>query len=230
MALGAQRLYRARRSRETTTPSPPEPVPASLGSPESNFRPRIQALSDLVFGLALSLGALILVNLPLGNPYQFYVSLLLFGFSFLIIITVWYRYASIMVTLPLDTMRLVILNLVLLFTVAIEPYLLYVLAYHIPEPVGESASVLYAIDLAGMNAILGGFLHALARERRPLVPPQELRKMRIRRNFTLVSAVIFLITALPVFWTWMWIPGIPSRVLLWLLILPAVGAIRFLNR
>ena len=184
----------------------------------------------MVFGLALSLGALLLVNLPLGTPNELYFGLAMFGFSFLILVTVWYRYASIMGTLPMETRGIVVLNLVLLFVVAIEPYLLYVLALHATSAVGEPASVLYALDLAAMNTILGGFMHVLSREEKRLVSPASRRKMRVNRNFAFASGIVFLVTALPVFWTWIWIPGVPSRVLIWLLTLPAAWIVRLLNR
>lgn len=183
----------------------------------------------MVFGLALSLGALVLINRPVTYASDLYGGLLVFGFSFMILMTVWYSYSTIMAVLPVETRSLVIANLVLLFVVALEPYLLYVFAYG-PIDVGEPASVLYAIDLAVMNAVLGGFLHILSREEGRLVSAPSLRKMRIRRDFTLAMSAVFLLSALPVFWSWAWWPGAPSRVILWMLTLPAGWIVRIWNR
>ncbi len=180
----------------------------------------------MVFGLALSLGALLLINATPADPGALYYGLLMFAFSFVILVTVWYRYATIMASLPIETRGLLVLNLVLLFVVAVEPYLLYVTAYHGGESVGEPASVLFAIDVAAMNGILAAFMHVLAREERRPIPPSLQREMRITRNFALVLAVFFLVTALPVFWSWMWLPGVPSRVVLWTLTLPAGWVLR----
>jgi uncharacterized membrane protein len=90
-------------------------------------RPRIQGLSDLIFGLALSIGAVQFIgNLP-QDPSTLWHDLLYFGFSFLILISVWNRYTSTTSVMPIETPVLVRLNMLLLFTVAIEPFLLDVL-------------------------------------------------------------------------------------------------------
>ncbi len=194
--------------------------------PAKGPRPHIQTLSDMVFGLALSLGALVLVNQPLRQPTDLYYGLGMFAFSFLLLVTVWYSYSIVMSVLPMETRNLLFLNLVLLFVVAVEPYLLYVLAYHAAEPVGEPASVLYALDLAGMTAILGGFTHVLAREDRPLVPVALFQKMRARRNVDFAISGLFLVSILPFFWTWMWLPSFPGRIGLWLISFPVRWATR----
>ena len=175
----------------------------------------------MVFGLALSLGALVLISQPPQTPDQLYAGLGLFAFSFIILLTVWYNYSTVMGVLPVETRGLLFMNLVLLFVVAIEPYLLYVVAFHTPDAVGESASVLYALDLAAMNAILGGFLHVLSREDKALVPASMLRRMRSIRDVNLGFAAVFLVSILPVFWTWIGPFGMPTRILLWILTLPA---------
>ncbi len=184
----------------------------------------------MVFGLALSLGAFILISQPPQNPDQLNSGLLLFAFSFLILVTVWYNYSTIMAVLPIETRGLVLLNLILLFVVAIEPYLLNVVASSPYGAVAEAASVLYAIDLAGMNALLGGFFQVLTREEKPFLAAPAIRRMRISRNFMFGSAVFFAFTALPGFWTWTWFPGMPSRVVLWILTLPAGWVMRLLRK
>ncbi len=181
----------------------------------------MQTLSDMVFGLALSLGALVLISQPPADPGRLYYGLFIFGFSFVILVTVWYNYASIMAVLPLETLGLVLLNLALLFVVALEPYLLTQVALPANVAVQEPASVLYAFDLAAMNATMAGLTHVLSREERHLVPPKLMHRMRTTRNFTLATAVLFAVSALPVFWTWMVIPNVlPLRILLWTLTLP----------
>ncbi len=218
-------VYRAPPAPGSTQAPPVTSAPPSTAPPPEWPRPRVQTLSDLVFGLALSLGALELISQPPAEPGELYYGLVMFAFSFVILVTVWYSHATVMASLPMETRGLLALDLVLLFAVAIEPYLLYVVAFHGGGGVGEPASVLYAVDLAGMNAILAAFYHVLAREERPLVPPALQRKMRLIRDFTLGLAVFFLVTALPIFWSWTVLWGIPSRVVLWTLTLP-VGWVR----
>ncbi len=184
----------------------------------------------MVFGLALSLGALVLISVPPQTPQGLYAGLGMFGFSFLILVTVWYNYSRVMSVLPVETRGLIVANLLLLFVVAIEPYLLFVVAFPANGTVGEAASVIYAIDLAAMNTILGAFAHVLSREDKGLLPAADLRRMRSIRNVDFGFAAVFLVSALPVFWTWTWLPRIPVRILLWLLTFPVGWTVRLLRR
>ncbi len=190
----------------------------------------MQTLSDLVFGLALSLGAFVLIYQPPTTPAQLYGGILLFGFGFLILMTVWNNYSSIMSVLPMETRGLLIFNLVLLFVVVLEPYLLNIISVDASSGVAEAASVLYAFDIAAMNGILAAFLHVLAREESGLVTPSATRRMRVLRDYNLGSALFFAFTTLPVFWQWDVLPNFPSRIILWILTLPGGWAVRVLSR
>lgn len=70
---------------------------------ESAPKSRIQTLSDLIFGLALSISALTLIGRQPATTQQLLTSLGLYGFSFLILISVWRLYSSITSILPLET-------------------------------------------------------------------------------------------------------------------------------
>jgi uncharacterized membrane protein len=182
-------------------------------------RPRIHALSDLVFGLALSLGTFPLLAAQPKDAATLTFGLFWFGFGFLILVNVWYRYSWVMSVLPADTSGILSLNLLLLFLVALEPYLLsqFVL---IPsfQGISETASVYYALDLAGMNLILATLMRELVRGGKLLVPRDLVRHTRFVMAFQFALAGLFLVTALPVFWTWHFIDEVPSRVVLWILI------------
>jgi len=88
---------------------------------------RLESLSDLVFGLALSIGSLSLIlNIP-TTAGGLSVDVEVFAFSFLIIVGVWLNYSRIVSVLPVETGGIMSLNLALLFCVAIEPFLFYLL-------------------------------------------------------------------------------------------------------
>ena len=78
-------------------------------------RARIESLADLIFGLALSVGAISLVSNPPMDVQAIYNDLATFGFSFLILITMWLRYTRIMSVFPIETRRVNNLNILLLF-------------------------------------------------------------------------------------------------------------------
>jgi hypothetical protein len=86
-------------------------------------RPRIESLTDLVFGLALSIGAISLISNRPADAGELYRAIAGFGFSFLILIQIWFRFTEIMSVLPVETAGTRVLNTLLLFLVALEPYL-----------------------------------------------------------------------------------------------------------
>ncbi|MDA4132872.1 MAG: TMEM175 family protein, partial [Thaumarchaeota archaeon] len=64
-----------------------------------------------------------LVSNPPTDVQAVYNDLATFGFSFLILITMWLRYTRIMSVFPIETRRVNNLNILLLFCVSIEPFL-----------------------------------------------------------------------------------------------------------
>jgi len=167
-------------------------------------KPRIESLSDLIFGLALSIGAISLISRVPVNEFRMLIDIAEFGFSFLILISVWLGYTNIMSVLPLEDRTAILLNILLLFLVSIEPYLFYLnivfdLSAH--ELLLNSASILYALDMTGLMLILALFTHQLAREEKGLLPKESLAKYKRVRNTIFIAAALFAITILPVFWT-----------------------------
>src|SRR5271163_1060439 len=116
-------------------------------------RPRIESLADLIFGLALSVGAISLVSSPPTNVQAVFTDLETFGFSFLLLITMWLRYTRIMSVFPLDSRYVINLNIALLFCVSVEPFLFNIVRntpQTVTDPVAYAnvTSTLYALDLA----------------------------------------------------------------------------------
>lgn len=167
-------------------------------------RPRIESLSDIIFGLALAISSIPLISRIPARPFGILIDIAEFGFSFLILISVWLGYTNIMSVLPLEDSTIVFLNIVLLFFVSIEPYLFYLnitfdLLAH--EQFLNYASVLYALDMTGLMLILALFTHELAKEEKGLVPKDSLARYKVARNRLFISAALFAVTVLPLFWT-----------------------------
>lgn len=200
-------------------------------SPSQIPRARVQTLSDLVFGLALSIGALALINQQPHDLAQLSFSLFAFAFSFLILVNVWYRYSTIMSILPVETAGLIVLNLLMLFLVSVEPYLLNLLVFQtsLYSAVGEYVSIFYGLDIAGLNLVVGWFVHALANEEKRLVPRDMLRHYRLVRNFMFTGAAVFVLSLFPFFWVWR-IAGFPVRIIMWVATLPLGWVMRFARK
>lgn len=155
-----------------------------------------------------------------------------FGFSFLILMSVWLGYTNIMSVLPIEDSVTVNLNLLLLFLVSVEPYLFYLnITFDLStrEIFLNYASMLYAMDMAGLMIILALFAHQLAREERGLVPKESLAKFKRVRNMLFISAALFAITLLPLFWAFkLW--NQPIRFYFWLIPLVLSSARRVSDR
>jgi len=201
---------------------------------QSSPKPRIESLSDMIFGLALSIGALSLISKPPGSPAEIRSDIVGFAVSFIILISVWLRYTSIMSVLPLETSATIFLNVVLLFLVSIEPYFFDLINLG-PNPTQyqlaniEYASVLFALDIAGLMAIMAFFTHILTVEEKKLVSLELIQKYRVLRNSFFIAAGLFFISILPQFWTWS-IKGTPFRFYFWLVPIGIFWIRRFLEK
>ena len=167
------------------------------------IRNRIENLSDLVFGLALSIGSIILISKPAQTPTDLVTGVVYFGFSFLLVVWFWSGYTAVMTALPLEVRGTYLLNIMLLFCVAVEPYLFYVQSESQPPFLGFAAAV-YALDVGATLFILAGLDRMLLTEETATglqrLPPERLR--RFRRSVPTLSAAgaAFVASALPVFW------------------------------
>nr|MDO8082102.1 TMEM175 family protein [Candidatus Freyarchaeota archaeon] len=182
-------------------------------------RPRIETLSDLIFGLALSIGALSLVTNPPISISDITVDILSFGFSFLVLISVWILYTAIMSVLPMETRTTTLLNIILLFLVSIEPYvfnLVSLIGHFHSTQIDNFASIVYAFDMGGLMAIMAFFAHALSIEEKGLVSPLQMSRFKDIRNILFISAGLFFISVIPEFWIWT-IEGTPIRFYFWLI-------------
>jgi uncharacterized membrane protein len=192
------------------------------GSRESVPRPRIQTLSDLIFGLALSIGALSLNSTKPTDITGVANSLVGFGFTFMVLALVWVRYSRIMSVLPAESGRIVAPNMLLLFLVSVEPYLFSLMTGSSFVPVlGQLdlgvTTTLYAVDMGSLFLILAYFSHELASEERKLIPKELLRSYKLLRNSTVVTAALFLVSILPVFWSYS-VSHLPVRFIIWIVV------------
>ena len=199
-----------------------EPEPKSFTP-----RPRIQTLSDLVFGLTLTLGAFSIATQKPATPNDVAAAIIEYGFSFLVIVSVWRNYSTIMSVLPTETGLLTDLNVLLLFIVSIEPYLFQQLLIFLDED-WNVVSSFFSVDLGLMFVILAIFSNALASEEKRLVPDRFLLKFKIDRAFQAVTAAVIFLTLLPPFFSPWYITvviggsarGVPLRAMIWILALP----------
>ena len=184
------------------------------------------SLSDLIFGLALSIGSLSLLSRPAVNPSDVVADIFGFGFSFFILISVWLRYTTMVAAWPRERFErgtMMGLKILLLFFVSIEPYLLSLISFG-PAAANQVllafTSQIYALDLTGLNGILGLFAQMLTKKEK-VIKPELIGGYTWLRNTQFLSAGLFALSALPIFWSWM-IEGTPLRFYLWYAILVSI--------
>jgi uncharacterized membrane protein len=198
---------------------------------------RIESLSDLVFGLALSIGSLVLLSKPALGLNDVVINVVEFGFSFLIIVFTWLGYSRTMAVLSSETPNTLYLNLFLLFLVAVEPYLFYVLVSSTTNNFAEVFSVPYALDVGAIFLVLGGLsrLVIVEDERNKsrgsvrLHPEIVMRFRRILISDTIIGAA-YLFSALPLQILWVSTPFGYSRFLIWYSSLATFYVVRIVTR
>ena len=158
----------------------------------------MEDLSNMVFGLALSIGALTLISTASSSPHVVTGDIATFAFSFLILIYIWFRYTNVLEIIKVETNFEVNLNIVLLFLVVIEPYLFNLLHSSASADLGFT-SALFGLDIAGMMLSLG-FLYGVAISRARRTDRRAVAQYLVIRNGLLLIGVIFAFSTLPAFW------------------------------
>jgi len=181
-------------------------------------RPRLETLSDLIYGLSLSIGAisLVITNSQSSSASDIDKNILQFLFVFLILITSWIIYTSDMSVLPIETRFVTLLNVVLLMLVAVIPYLFdQAVSALNPSNVQDYASILFTGDYAGTLVIMTVFAHIIAQEEEHLVDGEiMIRFRRVRDRLSVLTVIVLLSLAAP--WDWLLL-GVHVRLLIWLI-------------
>lgn len=179
-------------------------------------RPRLESLSDLIYGLSLSIGAisLVITNGQSTGAADINRNILEFVSVFLILITSWTIYTTQMSVLPVETREITVLNVALLVLVAIIPYLFdQVVSTVNSSSVTDYASVLFTLDLAGSLVIMATFSHIIGIEEKQLVEDNAMIRFRIARNRMLTLATVVLLSLI-IPWDWT-IQLVHVRILFW---------------
>lgn len=168
---------------------------------------RIESLSDLVFGLALSIGALVLIGRVPQSGLDLATNILLFGFGFFVIVMIWLGYSRTMAVLSGEVSSALYVNLGLLFCVALAPYLFYVLSSSTTDDVLNAGSIAYALDVGAMFLLLAALARLVIKGEEiarssghTLVHPVVVKRFRAIMKAEIAGGLIFVVSALPVFW------------------------------
>jgi uncharacterized membrane protein len=182
-----------------------EPQEHEDGRISSRLTPH--SFSDIIFGLALSIGALVLTQNQVVTWQDFGWGVLLFGFSFLVIALIWLMFSQTISVLPSEVPSVVFLNLVLLFCVALEPYLFYMLMNGLTQNLLSFTSIGYALDVGFMFIILAMLASLVLKQERvdgegqkPKLHPTFMQRFKHMMISEAIVGALFLVSAAPIFW------------------------------
>lgn len=208
----------------------------------SRNKSRIESLSDLIFGLALSISALSMIGRPITSLSNVTQALIAYLFGFLILISVWFRYTRTMEFVRVETRLAMVLNVALLFFVSVEPYLFNLLTVPTSPVSGISyfdwwlfVSSFYAVDLGSLFLILGIYDVAALRASAPPRSPEDVVKLRAARNAHFIGSAFIFVSLLPALGT-LWLAlgpelgMIPVRAIFWFAPLALIRGQRYLVR
>ncbi|MEI6797063.1 MAG: TMEM175 family protein [Methanomassiliicoccales archaeon] len=195
-------------------------------------RQDIENLSNLVFGLSLSIVALILIANPPNNPGELVQDLLWFTFSFFVVISVWRSYSAIICEIEEWGPRDIRLNIFLLLFVGMEPYLFNAITFQnslLPpaeqDIMNNVGTMAFALDIALILYILAIYYHILAKEHAR--SEKQVHHFKEHRNQRIITGSFFALSALP----WLWsikLGTMELRYVIWLipLVMLVINSIR----
>jgi len=172
----------------------------------------IEKLTTAVFGFALAVGALSLTKANPETVGDIVGGLVLFTLSFIILVVIWWGTSDIMSRIDQTKPVTILMNIMLLFFVAIEPYLLNILNTN--AELFPLSSTLYGIDMAFLMGVSAVLSHILVKENKATLTKQEIRHFTIGRNNQLVCAGLFFFSLAPQFLEWT-VAGMSVRVFIW---------------
>jgi uncharacterized membrane protein len=172
---------------------------------------KFKSITTEVFALTLGLGAFSLSSIPRMNLNDVVVAIGAFAIAFFYIAVIWMTHSRFFEDYPLYDEVFLMLNFVILFLVAISPYMVQIM-FTSPE-LQNSTSILYSFDMVGVYMILGYFHQRYLQQNEDL-HSEKRHQVKLNRNIQLITVVWFLISIMVpvryrfIFW-WLMAPIIP---------------------
>ena len=170
---------------------------------------KFKSITTEVFALTLGLGAFSLSTIPRTSMADVAVAIGAFAIAFFYIVAIWITHSQFFENYPLYDNTFLALNFLILFLVAISPFLMQ--AFWMPPEFQEPMSISYALDMMGIYAILG-FLHQrYIWQNEDRLKAEENRQVKMDRNLQFIVSVWFLVSTV--------VPT-PYRLVFWMLLAP----------
>jgi len=170
---------------------------------------KFKSITTEVFALTLGLGAFSLSIIPRTSMVEVAQAVGAFAVAFFYIALIWIIHSRFFENYPLYDDAFLALNFVILFLVAISPFLMQ--GFSMSSDFADPMSILYALDIMGIYAILGVLHQRYIRQNKDGLEEKEAREVKMDRNMQFIISAWFLMSAL--------IP-IQYRFVFWMLLAP----------
>jgi uncharacterized membrane protein len=170
---------------------------------------KFKSITTEVFALTLGLGAFSLSIIPKNSLMEVAQAVGFFGIAFFYIAIIWIINSRFFEQYPLYDNIFLGLNFVILFLVAISPFLMQV--FSMSTGLTNPMSILYTLDITGIFAILGVLHHRFLQQNINSLKEKETREVKMDRNMQFIISAWFLISA---------IMPLPYRFVFWMLLAP----------
>jgi uncharacterized membrane protein len=170
---------------------------------------KFKSITTEVFALTLGLGAFSLAIVPKTSIMEVAQAVGVFGIAFFYIVAIWIINSRFFENYRLYDNAFITLNFLILFLVAISPFLMQ--AFSLSSDFTDPMSILYALDIMGIFAILGVLHQRYIWQNRDHLETEKAREVKMDRNMQFIISAWFLTSTV--------IP-IPYRFFFWTLLAP----------
>jgi len=172
---------------------------------------KFKSITTEIFALTLGLGAFSLAIIPRTSIMEVAEAVGVFAIAFFYIAIIWIINFRFFEKYPLYDNTFLALNFVILFMVAISPFLMQ--GFSLSSDFADQMSILYALDIMGIFAILGVLHHRYILQNKEHIKEEKTREAKMDRNMQFIISLWFLIsTVIPIqyrFIFWMLLAPIP---------------------
>jgi uncharacterized membrane protein len=178
---------------------------------------KFKSITTEVFALTLGLGAFSLSLIPKDSLMEVAQAVGFFGIAFFYIVIIWIINSRFFETYSLYDNVFLGLNFVILFLVAISPFLMQ--GFSMSAGLANPLSILYSLDIMGIFVVLGVLHQRYFQQNINSLKEEETREVKMDRNMQFIISAWFLISAA--------IP-LPYRFVFWMLLAPVPPIYRHL--
>ena len=175
----------------------------------ANRLEKFKSITTEIFALTLGLGAFSLSIIPRNNIIEVAQAVGVFAIAFFYIAAIWIINFRFFENYPLYDNIFIALNFVILFLVAISPFLMQ--GFSMAPDFSDQMSILFALDIMAIFTILGVMHERYILQNKESLREKEILEVKMDRNMQFIIALWFLMSVFLPF---------QYRFIFWMLLAP----------